>query len=160
MRKKILYIGVLMIALMSLLTSSCIKNESCLPASNLLKTEIYTLTDVGDTIKYKINSFSLHVIGRKDSIYANAKEIDEFYIPMADSTTDLNVVINMNGGMDTLWLHYKPFEVFRSTSCGVINRYEIRNSTYTKNSIWQIFTINNLIDENKNTNFYLFYRSN
>jgi len=145
---------------MSLFTSSCIKNESCLPANSLLKTEIYTVDDAGEIVKFKINDFSLHIIGREDSIYNNAKDIGEFYIPMPDSTTDLNVIINMNGGVDTLWLQYKPFEVFRSTNCGVINRYEIRNLTYTRNSIRQIVTINNLIDENKNTSFYLFYRSN
>ena len=149
-----------MFALVSLLTSSCIKNESCLPANNLLKTEIYIVNAEGEIVKLKVNDLSLHIIGREDSLYAHAKKIGEFYIPMADSATELNMVLNLNGAVDTIWLQYKPFEGFRSTNCGVINRYEIINVDYTHNNIRQIITINKLIDESENTNFYLFYRSN
>ena len=160
MRKIVRYIVFLTVTLAVASLGSCIKNETCLSANNLLKTDIYTLNENSEIVKYNIDSLTLYIIGREDTIlYDNVKNIGSFNIPMADTLQQLQLLLTLNDIQDTIWLEYRPFEVFRSTNCGVINRYEINNVSYTKNGIWQIYMNNNQIDESKNTNFFLFYRT-
>jgi len=160
MHKIVKYIVFLMVALGMASLNSCIKNETCIGGNNLLITDIYTVNENSEIVEYKMDSLSLYIIGREDSIlYNNVKDISSFNIPVADTLQHLQILLTLNNIQDTIWLDYRPYEVFRSTHCGVINRYEIKNVTYTKNSIWQIYMNNNQIDESKNTNFFLFYRT-
>ena len=159
MRNRGKYIGFLIIVIFIAITSSCIKNESCLPANNLLTSQIYTVDDQSEIVEYKIDSMSLYIMGRPDTLYNNVEKVGQFTIPLSDSSNHLTILLNLNDKQDTIWIDYIPFSVFRSTSCGIINRYEITNLNYTKNGIWYLYNQNNLIDENKGVNFYFFYRT-
>ena len=141
--------------------SSCVKNESCLSANNLLKTEIYTVNNQGDVVLYKMDSLSMTIIGREDSVlYQNAKSLSEFYIPLSDTLDVVRAILHLNTGTDTIAINYRPYAVFRSTQCGVINRYEIQGIDYTKDGIWGIYIDNNQVDESEETNLLLFFRTN
>ena len=159
MYKKTKHITFLFFTLLIMISASCIKNEICIPANSLMKTEFYTVNDQGDRVKYEMDSLNVFITGRDDTLYYKAKGLDEFLIPLSDSATQLIIVVNLNDGQDTIWLDYRPYSVFRSTECGVINRYEIQNLNFTKHSIWEIGLLNNTIDENKETNLYMFYRT-
>jgi len=147
--------------LMSLLAlSSCIKDETCLSSNSLLITDFYTVNQNSEIVKYKMDSMSMYIIGREDSIlYDNVKNIGSFNIPMADTLQQLKILLTLNNVQDTIWVDYRPYEVFRSINCGVVNRFEIKNVDYSINSIWQIYMNNNQIDESKSTNLFLFYRT-
>jgi len=159
MNNKVKNIGILLMASMLMLNTSCIKNEICISANNLLSTELYTVNDHSEIVAYKIDSISLFTIAYQDTMYYNAKKLDKFSIPLADTATQLTLILKLNGDQDTIWLNYRPYSVFRSTTCGVINRYEIQNLSFTNNSIWEIYIKNNIIDENKEINFLMFYRT-
>ena len=160
MQRIIKHIIFLVLSIYVVVFSSCVKNESCLSANNLLVTDFYTVNQDSEIVKYNIDSLTMYIIGREDTIlYDNEKNLGSFNIPMADTAQQLKILLTLNSVHDTIWVDYRPYEVFRSTHCGVINRYEIKNVTYTKNSIWQIYMNNNQIDESKNTNFFMFYRT-
>jgi len=125
-----------------------------------MRTGFYTENDEGEKVKYEMDSLSVFIMGRKDTLYYKAKGLEEFLIPLSDSATQLTIVVNLNDGQDTIWLDYRPYSVFRSTECGVINRYEIQEKNFTDNKIKRLVINNNTIDESEEINLFLVYRSN
>jgi len=154
------FVFVLILALLTVM-SSCVKNETCLSANNLFKTEIYTVNNQGDVVLYKMDSLSMTIIGREDSVlYQNAKSLSEFYIPLSDTSSSITAIISLNTETDTLTINYRPYAVFRSTECGVINRYEILGTENTQNAIWGLYIDNDQVNESEETNLLLFFRTN
>ncbi|NOR86976.1 MAG: hypothetical protein GQ527_05155 [Bacteroidales bacterium] len=141
--------------------SSCIKNETCLSANNLLKTETYIVNDEGELVITAMDSMSLFILGREDTmLYNNVKDKSTFSIPLSDTAEQIIAVLNINEGTDTIWINYKPYPVFRSTECGVINRYEIFELNYTQNKVWGMAILDNQVDEREETNILLVFRTN
>lgn len=156
MIKKLTY-PLLLLVLASLLYSGCVKNETCLPASNLLLTEFYQFDYDGAEIEATVDSVSMYIFGREDSlIYDNSKGLKSISIPLSDSLNYLKVVLKINDGVDTLYIDYRSYSVFRSTECGVINRYEILDVHGSGNKIDEIRYNNIDIDENEAVNLFMF----
>lgn len=161
MKGKITYTLLLVISVLYFF-SGCIKNETCLSANNLLMTEVYSI-EIDTTLEQdttfvatSIETFTLFIVGREDSIlYDQAQNIKAFSIPLSDVDEDLKIVAKINDGIDTIYLKYRPYSVFRSTECGVINRYEIQEMTFTTNKILDLYIENKDIDENEAVNVYL-----
>ena len=156
MIKKLTY-PLLLLILTGLLYSGCVKNETCLPASNLLLIDFYTQENDSTKIELSVDSISMFIIGREDSVlYDNAKGVKSISIPLSDSLNFMTVVIKINDAIDTIYLGYRPYSVFRSTECGVINRYETWLPEFTKNRIEKIELKNKDIDENEAVNLFMF----
>lgn len=142
------------------LSSSCVKNETCLSANNLLFADFYTIVIdpvESDTsiVKVDVDTLYMEIVGREDSILYNNLNVSGISIPLADTLDFLKIVIEINHVVDTLYLDYKPYSVFRSTECGVINRYEITDLRFTNNKIKSIYLENNTIDESEAVNLYM-----
>jgi len=136
--------------------SSCVKNETCLSANNLLMADFYTLESDTSIIPNKVDTLSMYIVGREDSIlYDNNLNVESISIPMADTLAKMKIVITINHIVDTMYLDYKPYSVFRSTECGVINRYEIQDLRFTTNKIQAIYLENTIIDESEAVNLYM-----
>ncbi len=128
-----------------------------MPANNLLLTEFYEYDLDGLEVEVAVDSFSMIIVGREDSIlYNNSKEVKSFTIPLSDSLDFLKVVLKINDGVDTMYLNYLPYSVFRSTECGVINRYEIVDDSTTENKITKRSNVNKIIDETEAVNLKMF----
>lgn len=124
-----------------------------MPSNNLLLTEFYQLDIEGLPVEVTVDSLTVFILGREDSVlYNNSKAVENFSIPMSDSLSFIQVVIKINDAVDTLSINYNPYSVFRSTECGVINRYNIVDTLYTKNRIKKITIANRNIDENEAVN--------
>lgn len=157
MIKKLTY-PLLFILFASLLYSGCVKNETCLPANNILYADFYDYLE-SDTVDVAttVDSLSLYIIGREDSVlYDNQKGLGSVSIPLSDDLTAMTVVIKINDAVDTLYINYRPYSVFRSTECGVINRYETWLPEFTKNRINEIKLKNKTIDENEAVNLFMY----
>lgn len=131
-------------------------------ANNLLKTELYSVDDNQDIVVTKIDSLNLFINtnGNDSILYYKTKKISEFYIPLSDSASQFKIILQLNQFSDTILIDYKPYSVFRSTECGVINRYEIQNIQNTQNKIWGIFLNNSQVDETEATNIFLVFYPN
>lgn len=154
-----IYKSLVYILLLVIIGSSCIKNETCLPANNTLTAEIYNITDTTELALYKVDSLSLFISGREDTLYKNVKSINSFSIPMADTAKELILVIHLNDGHDTIWIDYTPYKEFRSTECGIINKYLINSVNSSHDKIEVISVNNNQIDESEEINLLLLYRA-
>ena len=155
MKQKILYSLLLVISGL-ILFSGCIKNETCLSANNLLITEVYAIETDTTIIAANIDSLTLFIVGKEDSVlYDDVRNINAFDIPLSDLHEELKIVARINDGVDTIYLKYRPYSVFRSTECGVINRYEIQEMSYTTNKIRALYIENYNIDENEAVNVFL-----
>lgn len=136
--------------------SSCVKNETCLSANNLLIADFYTVDSDTTILENEVDTLSMYIVGRKDSmLYDNNLSVGSISIPMADTLAKMKIVITINHIVDTLYLDYKPYSVFRSTECGVINRYEILDLRFTNNKIKEIYLNNKSIDESEAVNLYM-----
>ena len=138
------------------LYSACVKNETCLSANNLLMADFYGV-ESDTTIKViSVDTLSMYIEGREDSVlYDNNLNVGSISIPMSDTMNEMKIIISINHIVDTLYLTYKPYSVFRSTECGVINRYEILNLTFSTNKILAIYLQNSIIDESEAVNLYM-----
>ncbi len=144
-------------SILAIFNSACVKNETCIPANNLLKIGLYEITSDSTAIATTFDSLTLYFEGREDSlIYDNAKSVESIDIPLSDTTENLKIIIKINDGYDEINLKYKPYYVFRSTDCGVIYRYEIVYVTYSDDKIVLIDEENKDIDENEAVNLNLF----
>ena len=141
--------------------NGCIKNEICKQANNILDAQLLSLDQTSTLVPTKIDSVTMFFIGEEnDTVYNNSKNVSNIHIPLADTTGFLKVVLKLNDGIDTLWIDYRPYEVFRSTECGVINRYEINEIRYTKNKVWNLYLDNNQVNESEEVNIFLAFRPN
>lgn len=135
----------------------CVKNEICLPSNNILSVNIYEITSDTTVAAGSIDSLTLYIVGREDSIlYNNSKDVDAILIPLSDSAVFLKIVAQINATTDTIYLNYKPFSVFRSTECGVVNRYLIGEILFTNNNLKAIYLQNKEINENEAVNLSFF----
>lgn len=156
MIKKLTY-PLLLLVLASLFYSGCVKNETCLPANNFLYADFYYSESDTVDVATTVDSLSLYIIGREDSVlYDNEKDLGSVSIPLSDDLTEITVVIKINDAVDTLYIKYNPYSVFRSTECGVINRYEIADPEFTDNRIIKITNDNNTVDETEAVNFLMY----
>ena len=155
------YFAIAWLFVLTIGLNSCIKNEVCAPANNLVITDLYSVDSHGELVITKIDSLTMFIVGREDSlVYDNVKNSSQFSIPLADTLSHLKVVLKLNDAVDTVWLDYRSFPVFRSTECGVINRYEIKEIDSTKNKIWGLYIDNNQVDETKQINLLLVFHPN
>jgi len=135
------------------ISSGCVKNETCLSANNLMKAKFFRVESDTTITEATVDTFSMYIVGREDSVlYLNNLKLDSIGVPMADTLHHLKIVIEINHVVDTLYLDYKPYPVFRSTECGVINRYEIQNLSHTSHKIIDINLKNKIIDESEAVN--------
>ncbi len=135
----------------------CVKNEICLPSNNILSVEIYEITSDTTVAISSIDSLTLYIVGREDSIlYNNSKKVETIEIPLSDSAVFLKIVAQINAATDTIYLNYTPFSVFRSTECGVVNRYQINEVMSTTNNLKAIYLQNKEINENEAINLSFF----
>jgi hypothetical protein len=119
-----------------------------------MRIEIWSVDS--DTIfnKVTLDSLTLYFEGKENElVYDNQSGVSIIEIPLADTTENLKLILRINDGMnDELRVNYKPYFVFRSTECGVINRYEIIEIEPTNNEIRYIETKNEIVDESKSVN--------
>lgn len=155
------YLSFLIAIVLFIAINGCIKNEICKQANNILDAQLLSLDQASTLVPTKIDSVTMFFVGdENDTVYNNSKNISNIHIPLADTTDFLKVVLKLNDGIDTLWIDYRPYEVFRSTECGVINRYEINEIRYTKNKVWALYLDNNQVDESEEVNILLIFRPN
>lgn len=127
-----------------------------MPANNLLQSDFYKVESDFSISPINIDSLTMFIEGREDTLlYDNSKKVGSISIPLSDELSSLKVIIKINDGIDTIYLNYRSYSVFRSTECGIINRYEILDYHYTENKILNIYLQNEDIDETKAVNFIM-----
>lgn len=128
-----------------------------MPANNLLQIDFYKIESDTTKIETTVDSLTMIIVGREDSIlYDNSKAVTSISIPLSDSLNFLKIILKINDAVDTLYLDYRPYSVFRSTECGVINRYEFLKMDITKNRIIGFSKENENIDENEAVNLFMY----
>lgn len=120
--------------------------------------ELYQADTDSSYSAVSVDSITVFFKDRADSlIYDNVKDVSTIDIPLSDTTGFLNIVIKINDAYDELLLEYRPYFVFRSTECGVINRYEIIDKPdHSTDRIDSLTIYNEDIDESELVNLYMF----
>lgn len=146
----------LILPILWVFNSSCVKNETCVSSNNKLRIDLYKAETDSTFSVATLDSLTLYFIGNEDSlVYNNEYGISSIEIPLSDTTENLSIVLQINDGVDFMELDYKPYFVFRSTECGVINRYEIEDVRCTGNKVSLLYLENIDIDESEAVNLFM-----
>lgn len=145
-----------LVPLLLLFSSSCVKNETCVSSNNNLRIGLYKVETDTTFTAATLDSLTVYFEGLEDSlVYNNEAGVSSIEIPLSDTTENLTIVLKINDGVDYMQLNYKPYFVFRSTECGVINRYEIDDVRCTGNKVRALYLENIDIDESEAVNLFM-----
>lgn len=142
---------------MILFNTSCVKNETCISSNNNLIVNFYKIDTDTTYSEISVDSLTVYYEGNEDSlVYSNNRALSSMLLPLSDTAHLLTVVMHINDGTDKMRIYYEPFFVFRSTECGVINRYRIDSIQSTGNKIDALWIENNEVNESEEVNLYMF----
>jgi len=157
MRNKFKYLFFI-IPLLLIINAGCVKNVTCISSNDKLRIELYNIQS--DTIwkPITLDSLTLYFLGHEDSlVYDRKTGVKVIEIPLSDTADRLTIVMKINDGIDIMRLDYRAYFVFRSTECGVINRYEISRDSLrcTGNKVEKLYLENNIVDESEAVNLLM-----
>jgi len=156
MKKKLKYLFFLW-PIWIIFNAGCVKNETCISSNNNLSVSFYKAEPDSTYSEITVDSLTVYYEGYEDSlIYSNNTAVNSMLLPLSDTAKLLTVVMHINDETDKMRIFYKPFFVFRSTECGVINRYRIDAVQSTGNRIDSIWRVNNEVNESEEVNLYMF----
>lgn len=142
---------------MLLLNAACVKNETCISSNHNLIVNFYKIDTDTTYSEISVDSLTVYYEGYEDSlVYNNNTALSTMELPLSDTSQMLTVVMHINEGTDIMRIFYEPFFVFRSTECGVINRYRIDSIQSTGNKIEALWIENNEVNESEEVNLYMF----
>lgn len=155
MRNKLKYLFIILPVLV-VLNSACVKNETCVSSNNNLIIDLYKFeTDTTFSV-VTLDSLTVYFEGYEDSlVYDKAAGISSMNLPLSDTSTYLSIIMKINDGTDIMQVYYDPYFVFRSTECGVINRYEIDSIRCTGNKVRLLYLEDRDIDESETVNLFM-----
>lgn len=156
MRNKLKYLFIIL-PILVILNASCVKNETCISSNNNLIIEFYKIETDTTYSAVTVDSLTVYYQGFEDSlVYDRAKGLSSMELPLSDTSEVLNVILEINDGTDFMRIFYTPFFVFRSTECGVINRYQIDSIYCTGNQIDALWRENSEVNESEAVNLFMF----
>jgi hypothetical protein len=122
---KLLRFRYLAVLLISMLTVSCLNDETCEDSTTVnVRIGFYRVQD-NNAVRHNIDSLTIFGLGRDSIIYNNTKRVGTVELPMDPSSDSCAFVFVFPEINDTVWIYYQRKPTLTSIECGFVNYYEL-----------------------------------